>query len=329
MKKILIVIFSLILLCSCNTPNSDLITPETEAETVSYEASTAPVPVFPEETTISQEISVNISNNGKEFIGNINSESDTFTGFSPLESIDFILPSDYEELSKKMISHSYGVAKDETPHLISTQNQEFFNNGNYDAICLDTDNENKTLYLTFDCGYENGYTSKILDTLKEKNVTAAFFCTLPQIKDNNELIARMIKEGHIVGNHSVNHPDFSTLSKDEIINELKVFDDYLRSEFGYSSLYFRFPQGKYSEYSLKIINDMGFSCVFWSLAYADWDLSAQKGADYAYKTVMERIHPGAVILLHAVSPDNANALGDIIDSCRKMGYEFKSLNETE
>jgi peptidoglycan-N-acetylmuramic acid deacetylase len=147
------------------------------------------------------------------------------------------------------------------------------------------------------------------------------------MRDNHDIIARMINEGHIVGNHSVNHPDFSTLSSDEIVSEIKGFDDYIRKNFGYSSMYFRYPQGKYSEYALAAVNDLGFKCVFWSLAYADWDLNAQKGAEYAKNTVMERIHPGAVILLHAVSPDNAAALGDIIDSCREMGYEFCSLEK--
>lgn len=311
---------------SCNNYENETTTviPELTSET---ESITSPAPVFPEETTSSKEQTVNNTDNGREFYGKIDSAANTFTGLAPLDTIDFVLTDNYEGLSKEMISHSYGVAKNEAPHIISTENQKFFDNGFYDALCLDTRSNNKVLYLTFDCGYENGYTAKILDTLKDKNVSAAFFCTLPQVKDNTEIIARMINEGHIVGNHSVNHPDFSSLNKNEIIKEIKGFDDYLRTEFGYSSLYFRFPQGKYSEYSMKIVNEMGFRCVFWSLAYADWDLASQKGKKYALETVIERIHPGAVILLHAVSPDNANALGDIIDSCREKGYVFKSLNE--
>ncbi|MBE6790433.1 MAG: hypothetical protein E7535_04495 [Ruminococcaceae bacterium] len=326
LKKLFCLLIAILILTSCNNSETEITTalPETTSES---EVITTPEPVFPEEITSSEEQAVNNSDNGREFFGRIDPDSKTFSGLTPLDTIEFALTGDYDGFSKKMISHSYGVAKNEVPHTISTENQQFFDSGDYDALCLDSKSNSKVLYLTFDCGYENGYTSKILDTLKDKNVSAAFFCTLPQVKDNSEIIARMINEGHIVGNHSVNHPDFSTLNKNDIISELKVFDDYLRTEFGYSSLYFRFPQGKYSEYSMKIINDMGYKCIFWSLAYADWDLSSQKGEKYAHDTVMERIHPGAVILLHAVSPDNANALGDIIDSCREMGYEFKSLNE--
>ena len=263
------------------------------------------------------------------FYGADTGTTGTVTGLEPLDLFSFSLP-DKEKISSKpteMISHSYGVAKEEKPHLISIENQQFFDENDYDSVCYDSSSQEKVLYLTFDCGYENGYTSKILDVLKEKNVKAAFFCTLPQVRDNKELIARMINEGHIVGNHSVNHPNFSTLSSEQILEEVKVFDDYLRENFGYSSFYFRFPEGKYSEKSLFVLNELGFKCVFWSLAYADWDLENQKGALYAYETVMARLHPGAVILLHSVSPDNANALSDIIDSAVSKGYSFRALEE--
>lgn len=263
------------------------------------------------------------------FYGKDTGTDKTFTGFEPLPLLEFddIVPDKLSDKPRTMISHSYGVAKDEKPHSISVTNQNFFDENKFDAVCLDSSSLDKVLYLTFDCGYENGFTSKILDTLKEKNVKAAFFCTLPQVKENSELVARMIKEGHIVGNHSVTHPDFSSLSQEEIIEEIKGFDDYMRENFGYSSLYFRYPQGKYSEYALTVLNELGFKCVFWSLAYADWETDNQKGALYAYETVMSRIHPGAVILLHSVSSDNAGALGDIIDSCRDRGYKFCSLED--
>ena len=189
------------------------------------------------------------------------------------------------------------------------------------------DGSEKVLYLTFDCGYENGYTSKILDTLKEKDVPAAFFCTLPQVKDYPELIARMISEGHIVGNHSVKHPSFPTLTRIRMAEELQGMDNYLRTNFGYSEPFFRFPMGEYSDCALDLIGSLGYRSVFWSVAYADWDLDKQKGADYAFNTVTARLHPGAVILLHSVSPDNAEALGRIIDWARGEGYTFKSLRD--
>ena len=229
--------------------------------------------------------------------------------------------------STEKIAHSYGVAKNGVANEISINAQKYFESNHFNAICLDTKSKEKVLYLTFDCGYENGYTAKILDTLKEKNVNAAFFCTLPQVKENPELIKRMIDEGHIVGNHSVTHPSFAEISKEQMVEEVKVMEDYLQNKFNYCESYFRFPKGEYNEVALNQLNELGYTCVFWSLAYADWDLNNQKGKDYAYETVISRLHPGAVILLHSVSPDNANALGSIIDEAQKQGYEFKSLRD--
>lgn len=232
-----------------------------------------------------------------------------------------------KSLSTGKIAHSYGVAKNGVANEISVNAQKFFEENNFNAFCLDTKSKDKVLYLTFDCGYENGYTSKILDVLKEKNVNAAFFCTLPQVKENPELIQRMIDEGHIVGNHSVTHPSFAEISISEMTEEIKGMEEYLKVNFNYCEPYFRFPMGEYSESALDLVGSLGYTSVFWSLAYADWDLNNQKGADYAYQTVMSRIHSGAVILLHSVSPDNANALAEIIDSARAQGYEFKSLRD--
>lgn len=263
------------------------------------------------------------------FYGENTGTDKTFTGLEPLPLSDFGQPSfeNTRGLSDTTIEHSYGVAENETPHNISINNQKFFDENGYKAICYDSATDEKIVYLTFDCGYENGYTAKILDTLRDKGVKAAFFCTKPEMEQNSDLIARMINEGHIVGNHSVTHPDFSSLTREEMYAEVKGFDDYLREHFGFSAQYFRYPQGKYSENSLAMLNEMGYTCVFWSLAYADWDLEDQPGADHALETVMSRIHPGAVILLHAISPDNANALPDIIDAARAAGYDFRTLPE--
>ncbi len=232
-----------------------------------------------------------------------------------------------KKFSTEKIAHSYGVAKNGVANEISTNTQKYFEINNFNSFCLDTKSKEKALYLTFDCGYENGYTGKILDTLKNKNVNAAFFCTLPQVKENPELIKRMIDEGHIVGNHSVTHPSFAEISTEQMVQEVKGMEDYLQNEFNYSEPYFRFPKGEYNEVALNQLNELGYTCVFWSLAYADWDLNNQKGEDFAYEKVVSRLHPGAVILLHSVSPDNANALGNIIDEARKQGYEFKSLRD--
>ena len=223
--------------------------------------------------------------------------------------------------------HSYGVAKDGKPHHISQSAQKYFESTGYKSVCYDTKSTEKVLYLTFDCGWENGCTDKVLDTLKEKKVPAAFFCTLDHIKSSPELIARMINEGHIVGNHSAKHPDFSEISRQRMADEILTCENYLRENYGYSSKFFRFPEGSYNENALELVNSMGLTSVFWSCAYADWDVNSTKGGQHAFDTVTARLHPGAIILLHSVSPDNTEALGNIIDWARNNGYVFKSLND--
>lgn len=253
----------------------------------------------------------------------------TLTGLEPLKLIDFTVSDagNTKGLSTEKVAHAYGVASGEKANDISVNSQKYFNDNNFNALTLDDKTTEKIVYLTFDVGYDNGYTGMILDTLKEKNVPAAFFCTVDEMKSDPESIVRMINEGHIVGNHTENHPSMDELSRTEMMQEIKAFDDYIRTNYGYSSPYFRFPKGEYSDCALDLVGSLGYMSVFWSLAYADWDINNQKGASYAHDTVVSRIHPGAVILLHAVSSDNAEALGDIIDTVRGMGYEFRSLDD--
>ncbi len=224
---------------------------------------------------------------------------------------------------------SYGVASNGKPHNQSVINQATFDSyKNIEALALDTKSNEKVMYLTFDNGYEyQNLTADILDTLKEKDVKAAFFVTLSYAKSNKDLIRRMIDEGHIVGNHSANHPSFPSISRTKMAEEIALLDTYLIENFSYSSPYFRFPSGEYSECSLELVTSLGYKSIFWSLAHADWDTSTQKGEQYAYDTVTSRFHPGAVILLHAVSSDNAAALGRIIDTAKSEGYTFKTLDD--
>lgn len=236
-------------------------------------------------------------------------------------------PQNTRGISNEKKEHSFGVAKNGIPHEISKSTQSYFESTGYKAVCYDTKAAEKVIYLTFDCGWENGYTDDVLDTLKEKKVPAAFFCTLEHIKKSPEIIARMIKEGHVVGNHSAKHPNFAEIDRQRMADEILECDNYLRENFGYTSSFFRFPEGCYTENALELVHSMGFTSVFWSSAYADWDVSKTKGKDYAFETVTSRLHPGAILLLHSVSPDNAAALGDIIDWARQNGYEFKALTE--
>ncbi|WP_409174500.1 delta-lactam-biosynthetic de-N-acetylase [Brevibacillus fortis] len=190
------------------------------------------------------------------------------------------------------------------------------------------DTTKKELYLTFDNGYENGFTPKILDTLVAKKVPAIFFVTGHFVKEQPELLKRMAQEGHLIGNHSWSHPDMTTVSNQKIKDELTKVSDAVQQVTGQANMrYLRPPRGIFSDRTLAVTKDLGYTNVFWSVAYKDWDTKVQRGAKYAYDSVMAQLHPGAVILLHSVSKDNAEALGMMIDEARKQGYEFKSLDQ--
>ncbi|ADD03047.1 delta-lactam-biosynthetic de-N-acetylase [Thermoanaerobacter italicus Ab9] len=195
----------------------------------------------------------------------------------------------------------------------------------YDAIFVG-DTTKKVVYLTFDEGYEAGYTPKILDILKENNVKAAFFVTGPYVKEHADLVERMVEEGHIVGNHTVNHPSLPTLSDEKVKEEITKLGDMFKELTGKKMKYFRPPKGEYSERTLYLTKSLGYRTVFWSLAMADWQ-PLPGGPEESYNTVIKRLHPGAVILLHAVSKDNVIALDRIIKSVKAEGYEFKTLDD--
>ena len=189
--------------------------------------------------------------------------------------------------------------------------------------------EEKIIYLTFDAGYENGYTSKILDILKEKGVTAAFFVTGHYIDSAPDLVKRMADEGHFVCNHTVNHKD---LSEETSLSVFEKEIDGLAEKFKTLTgkdmpKYLRPPAGRYSESMLKIVTDMGYVPVFWSFAYKDWLTDAQPGEAESIALIISRTHPGEIALLHATSSTNAAILGDLIDAWRAEGYTFKNLDE--
>ncbi|HET7657374.1 MAG TPA: delta-lactam-biosynthetic de-N-acetylase [Bacillales bacterium] len=185
----------------------------------------------------------------------------------------------------------------------------------------------KIIYMTFDNGYEQGYTAKILDVLKKEHVPAAFFVTGHYLKSEPNLVKRMVKEGHIVGNHSWSHPDFTEVSNDKLKTELKKVKDKYKEITGRDDMiYLRPPRGVFSERTLALTHQLGYTNVFWSLAFKDWETNNQKGWRYSYDNVMKQIHPGAILLLHTVSKDNAEALPKIIEDLRKKGYSFKSLD---
>ena len=182
--------------------------------------------------------------------------------------------------------------------------------------------DEKFICLTFDEGYENGYTPMILDTLKEKNVKAIFFVTYDFAKDNKELIERMIDEGHIIGNHTYRHYTLDEVDEQTAAEEIEFLDKYMKENFRYRMTLFRFPKGEFSEKTLALADKLGYKSIFWSFAYADWDTENPGNPDDAFKEITEHTHNGEIMLLHAVSQTNAKILGDVIDEVKNQGYEF-------
>ena len=198
----------------------------------------------------------------------------------------------------------------------------------YDAYYIG-DTSRKVIYLTFDCGYENGYTEPILDVLKKHNAPAAFFVVGNMIESAPEIIHRMAEEGHIVGNHTFHHPDMSAISDPSVFRqELEALSALYQEAVGEEMpLFYRPPQGKYSTENLKQAHELGYRTVFWSLAYVDWYVDDQPTAEEAYAKLLPRIHDGAIVLLHSTSRTNAEILDDLLTRWESMGYSFVSLEE--
>lgn len=198
----------------------------------------------------------------------------------------------------------------------------------YDAYYSEN-TQDKVLYLTFDAGYENGNTPAILDALKKHNAPAAFFIVGNYLETSPDLVKRMVSEGHIVGNHTYHHPDMSKISSKEAFEkELSQLESLYQETVGQPMIkYYRPPQGKYSESNLKMAKDMGYQTFFWSLAYVDWYQDKQPSKEEAFKKLLGRIHPGAVVLLHSTSSTNAAILDELLTKWEEMGYQFKSLDQ--
>ncbi len=198
----------------------------------------------------------------------------------------------------------------------------------YNSLYLADTTQNK-IYLTFDEGYENGYTGKILDVLYENKVNALFFITGPYLQKEEALVKRMLDEGHAVGNHTIHHKSLPLLDAAELEAETVGLDRQFYEKFGRSMVFLRPPKGEYSEKSLEITSRLGYINVFWSFAYDDWAVDRQRGWEYAFEMVKKNLHNGEILLLHAVSRDNAEALDAIIQYAREAGYEFGDVFELE
>ena len=187
----------------------------------------------------------------------------------------------------------------------------------------------KVIYLTFDCGYENGNTPAILNALKRHNVQATFFVVGNFLRDNPELVKQMLKEGHTVGNHTFHHPDMSQIAtKETFSRELKSVEALYKDITGKSmTRFYRPPQGKYSTENLQMAKDMGYHTFFWSLAYVDWLADAQPSKEEAFDKLLGRIHPGAIVLLHNTSRTNGEILDELLAKWEEMGYTFSTLKK--
>ena len=189
--------------------------------------------------------------------------------------------------------------------------------------------DKKYIYLTFDSGYEAGYTEKILAVLKQNDVKATFFLTAHYINSEPELVKRMIDEGHIIGNHTVNHKSMPEIDNETIKKEVMDLHTAVYEKFGYEMKYIRPPKGEYSERTVAYTNTLGYKTVMWSFAYDDWDEGKQGREEYGKKKVLENLHNGEIMLLHGTSKDNSNILDSCIKEIKQQGYEIKSLDEFE
>lgn len=233
---------------------------------------------------------------------------------------------DFDALSKiSNESEEYGFSNKWRDDLNRPDGLDYYDSlyGKYSAY-NHIDTEDKTIYLTMDEGYENGYTPTILDTLKEKNVKAVFFVTEQFYDEHPELIQRMIDEGHIIGNHTCSHPasGMPSLGLKAEYKDIKKLNDEIYDTFGYQMRLFRFPQGNASKQSCALLQQMGYSSIFWSFAYYDYEPKDQMDPGEALDRCLDYIHPGAIYLLHAISKTNTEILGDFIDGAREKGFEF-------
>ena len=196
----------------------------------------------------------------------------------------------------------------------------------YNGIAMGNNND-KCVYLSFDNGYEAGYTSKILDVLKENDVKAIFFITAHYLNTAPDLVERMINDGHIIGNHTVNHKSMPDLSEDEMKKEMMELHQVIYEKFNYEMKYIRPPKGEFSERTLDITSSLGYKTVMWSFAYEDWNEDKQPNEEKAKEKILNNLHNGEIMLLHGNSKTNTNILDSIIKEAKNMGYEFKSLDE--
>lgn len=237
-----------------------------------------------------------------------------------------IEPAEIERLSNKKIGWGLKRGNNNQQPDVGSTNKKILDK--YEGIYMGNADK-KYVYMTFDLGYEAGYTPKILEVLKQNNVKATFFITANYLNTEEKLVKQMIDEGHIVGNHTVNHKSMPSCNLETIKKEMMDLHTAVYNKFGYEMKYMRPPKGEYSEKTVAYTNTLGYKTVMWSFAYDDWDETKQGREAYGKKKILDNVHNGEIMLLHATSKDNANILDEVIKEIKNKGYEFKNIDEFE
>ena len=241
-------------------------------------------------------------------------------------NIDTVIPTASNAENSKTIG--WGIKRNSNNQQpdVGTENKKILEENG--GICLGKDMI-KNIYLTFDAGYEAGYMDKILDVLKDNNIKAAFFITSHYLNTASDKVERMINEGHIIGNHTVNHKSMPSITDEEIESEVMKLHQAVYEKFNYEMRFIRPPKGEFNERTLKKCETLGYKTVMWSFAYCDWDEKNQPSTQKAIEMITNNFHPGGIILLHSNSKTNSEVLDTIIKSAKEQEYEFKTLEQFE
>lgn len=322
-KKIIsCILASSFLLCSCNlnASNKNFNARSKENNIKTEESNIKNKSAHTEENTKSQMRNNSDDKNNEKNIKDMKKDTSTSSNINKFK--------DESNISSKEKDWFFKPSKNNEPATIPEDMENDLNK--YSGYFLG-DTSKKHLYLTFDEGYENGYTDKILDVLKANNIKAAFFVTAPYVKQNKDLIKRMVDEGHLVCNHSDHHPSMASAAlkgKESFEKEFTVVEDLYKDITNKDMpKFFRPPMGKYSELSLKYTEDLGYKSIFWSFAYLDWDRNKQPSPEQGKEKILNGVHNGSIILLHAVSKTNAEILDPVLKELKNDGYEFKTLED--
>lgn len=240
------------------------------------------------------------------------------------ENVGAIIPTISKNIDSKTIGWGIKRANNHKQPDVETANKNLLEENG--GICLGKDTE-KIIYLTFDEGYEAGYTENILNTLQKNDVKATFFITSHYLNTASNLVERMINEGHTVGNHTCNHPSLPSISNEKIEEELMKLHQVVYEKFNYEMKYMRPPKGEFNERTLKKTSELGYKTVMWSFAYCDWDEKKQLSVESAQKMIIDNFHCGEIMLLHPNSKTNSEVLDTIIKEAKNQGYEFKLLEQ--